>query len=184
MASECLLGQARLLLRPGGRRSAERRAGVAGAIGSAIIAGTGLWLPSSPFEELIGTAAMVPVFWGLLQVSPVSGRHLTWACGGLVMMNMLFLAFISVGAAFHGAFAISRAVGLGVMALMLVLHLPQRARIQAALALVALLAAVAGLGGLAGVLKGLWLVTLGMWLMHESQQRKDDARTLGEANHR
>lgn len=76
------------------------RAGIAGAIGSAIVTGAGLRLPPSPLVALIGTAAMVPVFWGLLQLSPVGGRHLTWACGGLVMANTLFLPFISAGAVF------------------------------------------------------------------------------------
>jgi hypothetical protein len=157
------------------------RAGIAGAIGSAIVTGSGLRLPPSPLVALIGTAAMVPVFWGLLQLSPVGGRHLTWACGGLVMMNTLFLAFIFVGAAFPGAFAINRGVGLAVMALMLVQHLQQRLRTHAVLVLLALLAALAGYGGLAIVLKGLWLLALGMWLMLRGKRRNDDPRTFGEA---
>ncbi len=156
-------------------------AGVTGAIGSAMVAGAGLWLSPSSLA-LIGTAAMVPVFWGLLQVSPANGgRHLTWACGGLVMMNTVFLAFISVGATFHGAFAVSRTVGLAVMALMFTLHLRQRARIQAAIVLLALLAALTRQGGLADALKGLWLLALGMWLMQKAKRRNGDPRTSGEA---
>ena len=157
------------------------RAGIAGAIGSAIVTGAGLRLPPSPLVALIGTAAMVPVFWGLLQLSPVGGRHLTWACGGLVMMNTLFLAFISVGPAFHGAFAVSRTVGLVVMALMFTLHLRQRARIQAALVLLALLAALTRQGAPADALKGLWLLALGMWLMQNAKRRNGDPRTFWEA---
>lgn len=68
------------------------------------------------------------------------------------------------------------------MALMLLLHLKQRARIQAVFVLLALLAALAGHAGLAIVLKGLWLLALGMWLMWKTKQRYD-ARTLGEAIH-
>ena len=170
------------------RRSKTSRmallAGAAGAIGSAIIAGAGLWLPPSPLVALIGTAAMVPVFWGLLQVVPAGSRHLTSACGGLVVVNTLFLLFISAGAAFHGAFAISGAVGLTVMAMMFVLHLQRRARMQAVLVLLALLDALAGLGGLAIVLKDLWLVSLGVWLMQKAKERDDDSRSLGEAIHR
>lgn len=155
------------------------RTGAVGAMVSAFVVGASLWLPSSPVLALTGTAAMVPVFGGLLQVAPRSG--LTWACGGLVLANTLFLLFISEGAAFQGAFAISRAVGMGVMALMLVLHLRQRARIQAPLVLLALLADLAGFGGLAIVFKGLWLLALGMWLGQKVEPRKDDPRTLGEA---
>ena len=167
------------------RRSKVRRAALRAGVAGAIAAGASIWLPPSPPVALLGTAMMVPVFWGLLQVPPArGGRHLTWVCGGLVVVNTLFLAFIAVGAAFPGAFTVSRTVDLAVMALMVTLHLQQRARIQAALVVSALLAVLAGYGGIASVLKGLWLLALGMWLLQKARRQTDAPQTLREAINR
>lgn len=143
--------------------------GLIGALAAAALSAAGALsnrLGTAPLWMLVRTAAMLPIALVLLRDSARAVRPITLTCGALVGVNTVILVLVAAGAGSGAALLdATRVISGMVMGLMALTHHLQRARVQSGLAASALVAALFGTGALALGIRGLWLATVGAWVL-------------------